>query len=203
VVLVLATLRQEIRPAFLDRPSETAADWLESVGIFPGQAVFSPEFDFAGRNLFLTGRCLEVLASTGNAPAVRIFPRSFACPGTHLVRMDSERLMLTRLITAINDDESERRAGVRPPPRAGEISFADALLPAIAYHFDRQEKRRGTPRDQLTMLCSYHYVRYDTGERVVDPIVLARFRVGGGPGRVLWSPTEQQLDALWRPLAGR
>jgi hypothetical protein len=202
-LLVLAAWREEIRPAFLDRSSIWAERTLRRVGIFAGIAVFSPEVKHEERQLFLRQRCLEVLAESAGAPPERIYPEA-ECPAVSpRIRVGPHETMLTRLMNWAADDEVDRRAtGRRPGP--GEVTLPEAILPSIAYHFDRQERLAGRPRDRFTMLYTHHMVRYDTGERTVEPIVLFRFTVGGTePGRVLWHPTERQLATLWHPESAR
>jgi hypothetical protein len=202
-LLVLAAWREEIRPSIFDGPSRWAELTLRRFGIFPGIAVFSPEVELEDRQMFLRQRCFEVLAESGGAPPKRIFPDG-TCPDRGpRIRVGPEETMLTRMMTWAHDDEADRRAtGRRPGP--GEVTLPEAILPAIAYHFDRRERLAGRPVDRFTGLSTLHLVRYDTGERVVEPIVLFSFSAGGRePGRVLWYPTERQIAALWHAESAR
>jgi hypothetical protein len=106
--------------------------------------------------------------------------------------------MLTRLLGWAHDDEADRQATGRTPA-PGEVTLPEAILPAIAYHFDHRERLAGRPADRFTMLYTEHLVRYDTGERVVDPILLFSVSVGREPCRVLWYPDERQIAARWHP----
>ena len=202
-LLVLAAWREEIRPSIFDRPSRWAELTLRRFGIFPGIPVFSPDVKREDRQLFLRQRCFEVLAESGGAPPRKIYPDG-PCPAPGpRIRVGPEETMLTRLMTWAHTDEADRRfTGRTAGP--GEVTLPQAILPSIAYHFDRRQRLAGRPADRFTMLFTQHMVRYDTGEPVVEPIVLFSFSVGGRePGRVLWYPTERQIAALWHPESTR
>jgi hypothetical protein len=202
-LLVLAAWRTEIRPAVLDRPSEWAERSLRRAGIFAGIAVFSPDVARPSRQMFYRQRCLEVLAGSGTGAPEQIYPVGRDCPASGFRWwVGPEETMLTRLMTWATDDEAERRlTGERAAP--DELTGSAAILPSIAYHFDRRERSRGRPRDRLTMLYTQHMVDIDTGQVTVDPVVLFGFTVGGGPGTVLWRPTDRQIAQHWRAGGGR
>jgi hypothetical protein len=198
LALVLGGWRDEIRPGFMDLPAETAKDWLGRIGVHSGLAVFHSNYTGKGsRRRTHTARCLQVLGRSGDRPFEHIYPEKECPPSGVRLRVAPEEVMLTRFVMWATAEEATRRMEDLPPPPPGFAAVPDVLLPSIAYHFDHREKLKGTPRDELLMLYTQYILVMDTGETVAQPIMILNVRMGGGPSRVVWFPSEREVAALW------
>lgn len=195
-MLILGAWRGEVRPRFLDAPAEGARNWLRRIGVHSGLAVFSSHYQ-ARRNRTSKGRCLQVLARSGDGPFERIYPERTCPPQGLRLAVLPEEVMVTRFLMWATAEEARRRMEDAPPPPPGWVLLPDVLLPSLAYHFDHRERLKGTPRDELLMLVTNHVLLLDTGEDAVQYVLILDVDFEAGPSRFLWFPSEREVSELW------
>jgi len=198
-LLVLASWRHEIRPAFLDWPSESARLLLTSLGVTPAVAVFTSDVA-RGSHEKRTSSCVEVRVVERDGSVRRLYPDDEEpCPGLPpRLGATGDSIALYRSLVVLRAVVAAGRTG---PPGAARQRRPELLAAWLTEHFRIRAAARGLDADRFVMNWRESRQNHATGERAERVVALLRWKSGSEESLALsWRPDAEKLRAWWPAL---